>query len=171
MKAFVVTHYGPDGLNEAQVPTPTGGRHDVFVDVRATSINHSGPSPSPTHSRQRSPTMAEAHYVLSTLSWIGTGDGYSATKAALWSATNTQRIALAPSGTVVTALHLDYTDTPMTAGLDVTENDPTEVVEQAYDGIEAGANEILADEISTQAKAGLAGPITALYPQPEQATH
>jgi NADPH:quinone reductase-like Zn-dependent oxidoreductase len=39
MKAFLVTHYGPDGLNEAQVPTPTAGRHDVLVDVRAASIN------------------------------------------------------------------------------------------------------------------------------------
>ena len=36
------------------------------------------------------------------------GDGYSATKAALWSATNTQRLALAANGTVVTALHLGY---------------------------------------------------------------
>lgn len=39
MKAFVVTHYGPDGLSEAQVPTPTVGRHEVLVDVRAASIN------------------------------------------------------------------------------------------------------------------------------------
>ncbi|MGI5132318.1 NADP-dependent oxidoreductase [Pseudonocardia sp. CA-107938] len=39
MKAFVVTHYGPDGLEEAQIPTPTVDRHDVLVDVRAASIN------------------------------------------------------------------------------------------------------------------------------------
>ena len=108
--------------------------------------------------------------VLSVLSWLGIGDGYSATKAALWSATNTQRLALASSGTVVTALHLGYTDTPMTEGLNVTKNDPAVVVKQAYDGVEAGAFEILADEISAQVKAGLAGPITALYPQLEQAT-
>lgn len=39
--------------------------------------------------------------VLSVLSWIGVGDGYSATKAALWSATNTQRLSLASeSGTM-----------------------------------------------------------------------
>ena len=103
--------------------------------------------------------------VLSVLSWIGVGDGYSATKAALWSATNTQRLALAGSGTVVTALHLGYTDTPMTAGLDVTKNDPADVVKQAYDGVEAGAYEVLADEVSVRTRAGLAGPITALYPQ------
>ena len=39
MKAFVVTHYGPDGLEPADVPTPTVGPHDVLVDIRAASIN------------------------------------------------------------------------------------------------------------------------------------
>jgi NADPH:quinone reductase-like Zn-dependent oxidoreductase len=39
MKAFVVTHYGPDGLEAAEVPTPRVGPHDVLVDVRAASIN------------------------------------------------------------------------------------------------------------------------------------
>lgn len=39
MKAFVVTHYGPDGLVPAEVPTPTIGHHDVLVDIRAASIN------------------------------------------------------------------------------------------------------------------------------------
>lgn len=71
----------------------------------------------------------------------------------------------------MTALHRGYTDTPMTAGLDVTKNDRTEVVKQACDGLEVGAYEILAEEISTPVKAGLAWPITALYQQLEQATH
>lgn len=39
MRAFVVTHYGPDGLEPADVPTPTLGPHDVLVDIRAASIN------------------------------------------------------------------------------------------------------------------------------------
>ena len=39
MKAFVVTHYGPDGLEPVDVPTPTVGTHDVLVDIRAASIN------------------------------------------------------------------------------------------------------------------------------------
>ncbi|MDQ4112955.1 MAG: NADP-dependent oxidoreductase [Actinomycetota bacterium] len=39
MKAFVVTHYGPNGLEAADVPTPTVGPRDVLVDVRAASIN------------------------------------------------------------------------------------------------------------------------------------
>lgn len=39
MKAFVVTRYGPDGLEAADVPAPTVGPRDVLVDVRAASIN------------------------------------------------------------------------------------------------------------------------------------
>ncbi|MFC7486966.1 SDR family oxidoreductase [Knoellia sp. CPCC 206453] len=103
--------------------------------------------------------------VLSVLSWIGVGDGYSSTKAALWSATNTQRLALAKQGTLVTALHVGYTDTPMTAGLDVTKNDPADIVRKAYDGVAACVFEVLADDLSVQVKAGLAGPIESLYPQ------
>ena len=39
MKAFIVTHYGPDGLQEAEIPAPTVGPNDVLVEVRAASIN------------------------------------------------------------------------------------------------------------------------------------
>lgn len=39
MRAFVVTHYGPDGLREADVPVPTVGPRDVLVEMRAASIN------------------------------------------------------------------------------------------------------------------------------------
>ena len=39
MKAFVITHCGPDGLEPATVPTPDIGPGDVLVDVRAASIN------------------------------------------------------------------------------------------------------------------------------------
>jgi NADPH:quinone reductase-like Zn-dependent oxidoreductase len=39
MKAFVVTHYGPDGLGSAEVSAPTVGPRDVLVEIRASSIN------------------------------------------------------------------------------------------------------------------------------------
>jgi NADPH:quinone reductase-like Zn-dependent oxidoreductase len=39
MKAFIVTHYGPDGPAPAEVPAPTVGPRDVLVEVRASSIN------------------------------------------------------------------------------------------------------------------------------------
>lgn len=103
--------------------------------------------------------------VLSVLSWLGVGDAYSASKAALRQATNTQRLALAPAGVHVAALHLGYADTPMTEAVDAPKLDPADVVRSAYDGIEAGSYEILADELSGRVKAGLAGPVEALYPQ------
>lgn len=103
--------------------------------------------------------------VLSVLSWIAIGDGYSATKAALWSATNTQRLLLAEQGTLVTALYLGYTDTPMTKDVDAPKNSPVDVVAQAYAGLVAGEYEVLADDLSRQVKSGLAAPIEALYPQ------
>jgi NADPH:quinone reductase-like Zn-dependent oxidoreductase len=39
MKAFVVTRYGPDGLEAADVAEPRLGPRDVLIDVRAASIN------------------------------------------------------------------------------------------------------------------------------------
>ena len=39
MKAFVVTRYGADGLEPAEVATPVVGPRDVLVDIRAASIN------------------------------------------------------------------------------------------------------------------------------------
>ena len=103
--------------------------------------------------------------VLSVLSWIAVGDAYSATKAALWSATGTQRLELAGQGTLVTGLYLGYTDTPMAAHVDAPKNDPADVVAQAYDGIEQEQYEVLADDLSRQVKTGLAAPVEALYPQ------
>ena len=103
--------------------------------------------------------------VLSVLSWLGIGDAYSATKAALWQATNTQRIKLAPAGVHVAALHLGYADTPMAKSVEAPKLAPADVVRTAYDGLEAGSYEVLADELSARVKAGLAAPIEALYPQ------
>jgi len=103
--------------------------------------------------------------VLSVLSWVGYGDTYSATKAALWSATNTLRVTLAGDDVHVASLHLGYTDTPMTTNVTEPKNDPADVVRSAYDGLEDGSFEILADDVSRQVKQGLAGPIEGLYPQ------
>jgi len=103
--------------------------------------------------------------VHSVLSWIGLAGAYSASKAALWSATNSLRLELAPQGTLVTGLHLGYADTPMTVGIDAPKNDPADVVRLAYDGIEAGEYEVLADQLSIDVKQGLSAPILGLYPQ------
>lgn len=103
--------------------------------------------------------------VHSALSWISFGGTYEPTKAALWSATNGIRLALAPRGVHVVGLHVGYVDTDMTAGVNAPKSAPEDVVGAALDGVEAGDLEVLADEVSRQVKAGLSAPIEALYPQ------
>jgi NAD(P)-dependent dehydrogenase (short-subunit alcohol dehydrogenase family) len=104
--------------------------------------------------------------IHSVLSWLGRGGAYSATKAAFWSITNTLRLELLEQGTQVVGAHLGYTDTPLTAWLEGVEKaDPAVIVAAIYDGLEAGDHEVLADDVSRQVKAGLAAPLSALYPE------
>lgn len=103
--------------------------------------------------------------VHSALSWLGRGGAYAATKAAFWSLTNSLRLELRGQGTQVLGAHLGYTDTPMTAGLNVVKEDPADIISAIYDGLEAGELEVLADETSRQVKAGLSLPIPVLYPE------
>ena len=72
---------------------------------------------------------------------------------------------LADQGIQVTGLHVGYMDTDMTRGVDGPKSDPADIARIAVDGIAAGAYEILADDISRQVQAGLAGGVAALYPQ------
>jgi NAD(P)-dependent dehydrogenase (short-subunit alcohol dehydrogenase family) len=103
--------------------------------------------------------------VHSVLSWLALGGSYSASKAALWSQTNSLRLELLPRGIAVTGLHVGYVDTDLTAGVDAPKSDPRHVAALALDGIEAGAHEVLADDVSRQVKAALAGDLAGLYPQ------
>ncbi|MEV6837756.1 SDR family oxidoreductase [Streptomyces sp. NPDC051133] len=103
--------------------------------------------------------------VHSVLSWIGTAGSYSATKAALWAQTNSLRLELRPRGIDVTGLHVGYIDTDMAAQVDAAKSSPREVAVLAVDGVETGAYEVLADEVSRRVKAGLSADLTALYPQ------
>ncbi len=104
--------------------------------------------------------------VLSVLSWFhpaGSG-AYNAAKAAAWAQTDAVRQELAPLGITTTALHVGYMDTDMVAHLDAPKNDPAAVAAVALDGVAAGVGEVLADELSRQVRAGLAG--GAPYPSP-----
>ena len=103
--------------------------------------------------------------VHSVLSWLGIAGSYSASKAALWSQTNSLRLDLRPRGIGVTGLHVGYVDTDMTAKIDAPKVTPESVAAQALDGIESGAHEVLADDLTRQVKAGLAADLAALYPQ------
>ncbi|WP_416970438.1 SDR family oxidoreductase [Streptomyces sp. 4F14] len=103
--------------------------------------------------------------VHSVLSWLALGGSYAGSKAALWSQTNSLRLELRPRGIAVTGLHVAYVDTDLAAGVDAPKSAPRDVAALALDGIESGAHEVLADDISRQVKAGLAGDLAALYPQ------
>src|SRR5262249_21971507 len=111
----------------------------------------------------RHPSSAMVN-VLSVLAWLSLGGGYELSKAAAWSATNALRIGLADQHTVVTALHVGYMDTDMTAGLAVDKLDPGGVARQTVDAILAGDYEVLADDVSRRVKGALSGDLTALYP-------
>jgi NAD(P)-dependent dehydrogenase (short-subunit alcohol dehydrogenase family) len=100
--------------------------------------------------------------IHSVLSWLAGFGGYGDSKAAFWSATNSLRIELAGQGTLVTGVHLSYTETDMTSGFDVPKNDARQVARDIADGIERGDVEVLADEHSREVKAALSRPVAAL---------
>lgn len=103
--------------------------------------------------------------IHSALSWWAVAGIYSATKAALWSITNSLRLELQPRGVQVVGVHVGYVDTAMAAHTTEEKLDPAVLVTRIFDATEAGEFEVLADETSVQLKAGLSAPLEALYPQ------
>jgi NAD(P)-dependent dehydrogenase (short-subunit alcohol dehydrogenase family) len=95
--------------------------------------------------------------VLSVLSWIAvpTAGTYSASKAAAWALTNWLRNGLRGQGTQVVGVHAGPVDTDMASELTLPKVKPADVVRQVLSAIEAGREEVLADEMTRQVKAGL----------------
>jgi NAD(P)-dependent dehydrogenase (short-subunit alcohol dehydrogenase family) len=104
--------------------------------------------------------------ILSVLSWISfpSAGAYSAAKSAEWSMTNALRTELAPQKIRVSGLHVGYMDTDLTAEVDAPKADPAVIAALGLDQLAAGVPDILADDISKQVQAGLAGGVLALYP-------
>lgn len=120
--------------------------------------------------RAFAPLLAKAENAViidihSALSWYAVAGIYSATKAALWSATNSLRLELAPAGVHVVGVHVGWVDTAMAAHADGPKTDPADLVAAVLDAVEAGEYEVLADATSVQAKAGLSAPLEVVYPQ------
>ena len=92
--------------------------------------------------------------IHSAMRWYAVGGIYSATKAALWSATNSLRLELAPEGVHVVGVHVGYVDMAMAANATDPKMDPADLVRTVMDAVEAGEYEVLADETSVELKAG-----------------
>lgn len=95
--------------------------------------------------------------VLSVASWL---QGpllatYAVSKAAAWAINNALRLELATQGTQVSALHMGFVDTDLTRDLDVPKTRPEDIAVTALYGVEQGALEILADDLTRSVKAGL----------------
>jgi NAD(P)-dependent dehydrogenase (short-subunit alcohol dehydrogenase family) len=108
----------------------------------------------PVLARNRGGTILN---VLSVLSWLNIAQAatYSVSKAAAWSFTNGLRDELRGQGTQVVGLHVFLMDTEMTRYVKGPKADPNDVARQALAALEAGKEEVLADELTRQVKEGL----------------
>lgn len=95
--------------------------------------------------------------VASIASWISGPllANYAVSKAAVWSLSNGLRNDLRGQGTQVLTLHMGFVDTDLTHGIDMPKATPEAIVARAFDALEAGADEVLADEMTQQVKRGL----------------
>ncbi|OAJ55367.1 short-chain dehydrogenase [Paraburkholderia ginsengiterrae] len=107
--------------------------------------------------------------VLSVASWINRPilAGYGVSKSAAWAVTNGLRHSLREQHTQVVGLHAGFIDTDLTRVLEVPKATPGDVVRQAYDAIEAGAEEVSTDEFTRQVKAGLSAGVYLDAPAPQ----
>jgi hypothetical protein len=69
------------------------------------------------------------------------------------------RLELGPRGVQVVGLYVAYIDIDMSAGADAAKSHPADVVRQVLDGVEKGATEILADDLTRAVRASLNQPI------------
>jgi len=97
--------------------------------------------------------------VASVLAWLPVGASYGVSKAAMWNATDSMRLELAPRGVQVVGVYVGLVDTDMASFSESPKSDPADVVRQVLDGIEAGADEVLADEMTRSVRAQLNLPV------------
>jgi NAD(P)-dependent dehydrogenase (short-subunit alcohol dehydrogenase family) len=95
--------------------------------------------------------------VLSVASWINSPllAAYGASKSAAWALTNGLRHELRAQGTQVLGMHVGFVDTDLTRGMDLPKSSPELIVRRTLDALDAGAEEVLADERARQIKRGL----------------
>ena len=89
---------------------------------------------------------------------------YGASKSAEWSMTNGIRMELSRQGTLVVGVHASFVDTDMAALVDGPKDSPESVAQQAFDAVEAGQVEVLADARSREIKSQLSRDQELIYP-------
>ena len=156
-------------INNAGASVPTAGilTHSDDDIRRNVETNFLGPlflarAYAPLLAGRPGAAIIDIH---SALSWFAVAGIYSATKAALWSATNSLRLELAPAGVHVVGVHVGYVDTSMAEHVSDPKTDPADLVAAVLDATERGEYEVLADQTSVQLKAALSAPLEAVYPQ------
>jgi short-subunit dehydrogenase len=107
--------------------------------------------------------------VLSVSSWINSPmlAMYGASKSAAWALTNGLRHELRAQGTQVLGMHVGFVDTDLTRSIDLPKSSPQVIVRRTLDALEAGAEEVLADERARHVKQGLTAdpPVYLLDPR------
>ena len=148
-------------VNNAGIARPGGFLADEAVEAAREQfeVNFVGPL---RMARAFAPVLAKNGggaiiNVLSVASWMN-GPGlatYGASKSAAWALTNGLRHELRAQGTQVTGLHMGFVDTDLTRGIEAPKSTPEAIVRAALDGLEAGAEEVLADDMTRQVKQSL----------------
>ncbi|GAA1905487.1 SDR family oxidoreductase [Williamsia serinedens] len=156
-------------INNAGTLPPTASLLDLEeADLRATmETNFFAPvllarAFASTLNSAQNAALVDVHSVAS---WYAFGGAYSASKAALWSATNALRLEFSTTGVHVVGVHMGYVDTPMAAGAPGPKLRPEDLVAAVYDTLLAGGYEVIGDDLTASVKAALASPVEALYPE------
>jgi NAD(P)-dependent dehydrogenase (short-subunit alcohol dehydrogenase family) len=129
-------------------------------DVNVMGILRMGRAFAPVLQRNGGGAMLN---VLSIASWVNRPllGLYGTTKSAAWGLTNSLRHELRPQGTQVVGMHVGFVDTDLTRGIDQPKSTPADVVGRAFDVLEAGGEEVLADERTQQVKRSLGADASA----------
>lgn len=152
-------------FNNAGILLPAALVTGDFADITTTfDINVFGPlrvarAFAPILAANGGGALVNMHSVLS---WLAGSGAYGASKAAAWSVTNSLRTELAAQHTQVVGVHAGFIDTDMVSAITMPKVTPAEVARRIVDGVESGALEVLADDVSVGVKAALSGPVENL---------
>jgi NAD(P)-dependent dehydrogenase (short-subunit alcohol dehydrogenase family) len=150
--------YGATGLNHDDLDAHRGEFEVNYFGTLAVARAFA-----PVLERNGGGALVNMLSALSFVSYPQFGN-YSATKAAAWSLTNALRTQLRAQGTQVVAVHAGFIDTDMAAAVTAPKIAPENVARQTVDALRTGAEEVLADDTSKNAKAAIPDDLAVVYP-------